>query len=205
MTFSRLGLCCGLLLISGASFAADEPFFEGTVFGGYQFGGTFTNADDDTDRKLKSAPVFGFTVNLKSTDTGYYELTYSRQSSSLSGIAPLDMTVEYLHIGGSLDFGQEGKRTIPYFLITVGGTRFTPDSKDLETETAFSLSMGGGLKIPFSQHIALRLEGRAYATILDAHSIIFCQSGADQSTCHIRVHGGSFIQAQGTAGIMFRF
>jgi len=204
MIRNRLLACCGVFaLLSEPCWAADPPFFEATLLGGFRFGGKFTNATEDADRNLDSSALFGLTLNWRSNDTGYYELTYNRQKSTLQGVVPTDMTIEYLHIGGMVDFGYPEQRNVPYFLITAGGTRLTPDRADLGDETAFSLSIGGGLKVPIGGHFALRFETRAFATFFQAHAAVFCSSAAN--VCDIHVHGGSFLQAQGTVGVTARF
>jgi hypothetical protein len=153
-------------------------------------------------------------LNVEQTEDAYYEFTYSRQSTELDqitrvppiGPAPsLEMNVEYLHLGGLLQFSEPNDRVIPYFSLTVGATRFSPQTGDLDSETDFSVGIGGGLKFPITRYFGLRLEGRGYATFLDSNANIFCASVNGAASCDIRVRGDTFFQAQAMLGLTFSF
>ena len=72
-----------------------------------------------------------------------------------------------------------------------------------ETSAYFSLSLGGGVKIPFSARAGLRLEGRGYLTILPSSTQIFCAGGGGGGSCAFGVAGDSFGQFELQAGIYF--
>ena len=207
--------------MSAPSAAADpEPLaIEITVFGGYRIGGAFEDIPDDDagtvdvdeslasgpKQKLKDTPFFGLTLNVEQTEDAYYEFSYSRQSSELQRDPAFDLTVEYLHLGGLLQFSEPNDRVIPYFSMTVGATRFTPDQAGLDTETEFSVGIGGGLKFPIAKHFGLRLEARGYITFLDSNANIFCASANGSAGCDIRVRSDTFFQAQALLGVTASF
>jgi hypothetical protein len=86
---------------------------------------------------------------------------------------------------------------------TIGVTRFSPDG-DFDSETRFSLTMGGGVKWYFNEHWAARVEGRAYFTIFDSDAQVFCVSSGG-ATCLFRVSGSVVWQIEALAGVTFRF
>lgn len=228
-----------VLFVSSAAVAQEQrqPAFEVTLFGGYRYGGEFeikpneeaTNPIPITrnSRKLKlqDAPFAGLTLNFEQTDDAYYELTYSRQDTKLQGDYPVDVTVEYLHLGGIVLFpDSENDHAIPFFGMTFGGTRFTIDGSSLVgldipnqppistqfnsrevSETDFSLGVAGGFKFPITRHIGLRLEGRGYFTFVNSDSEVFCASAGGAGTCAFRISGNSFFQAQAMLGVTAAF
>jgi hypothetical protein len=212
----------GLLLSAPVLCVAAEPAplaIEVTAFGGFRVGGAFEDIPDDstgtTDvdeslapgpkQKLKDSPFFGLTLNVEQTEDAYYEFSYSRQSTELQRDPPFDLTVEYLHLGGLLQFSEPNDRVIPYFALTVGATRFSPEQTGLDSETEFSVGVGGGLKFPITKHFGLRLEGRGYVTFLDSNANVFCASVNGTASCDVRVRGDTFFQAQALLGVTVAF
>lgn len=211
--YRRLGVTFALLLL-GAAHAAEPDKVQITPFGGYRFGGEFDLVTDDgdpltpttaADLELGSAAHYGLILNLEQEPGAYYELLYGRQSAELKGPSGFDMTVEYLHVGGNVDFARPEDRVIPYFVLTVGGTRFVPDVADAKEVIEPSLSLGGGVRIPLAPHIGLRLEARAFLTLLDSDSQIFCETDPPNAICDVRVKGDMFVQAQGLFGVTIGF
>jgi opacity protein-like surface antigen len=196
-------VCMGLL---AASFAhADDNTFEITPYGGYVTGGDFETTADESRRKLRAGSSYGVLMHLIQTTGAYYELSYSKHSTELQGADPFDLSIEYFQIGGTLDFAEPNAHVIPYIVLTVGATRFAPERKDLEEKTAASFALGGGAKIPLTKNIAIRLEARAYASLLNGDSQIFCQSSPPDLACDVRVRSDYFLQGQGLLGITIGF
>jgi len=195
------GLCA---LLARAALAEEPHTFEVTPLVGYRAGGEFTSAVDG-NRKLNSSASYGAILNLLQTPGAYYELTYSKQNTELAGSVPLQMSLEYIHFGGLLEFADPEDRVIPYFALTVGATRFIPKRPELSAETEFSFALGGGIKIPLGARVALRAEVRGYATLLNANSSIFCVASASAIGCDIRVKGDAFVQVQAVMGLTVGF
>jgi hypothetical protein len=209
--------------IGAESKAVERAGFEATVLYGHRFGGSFESTDtfltpappdpptlEPVKRDVADDNSIGIILNWEANEGGYYELLYSKQSSQLegmaptpitNGVAPFDLSVEYLHIGGVLEFGEPHWRVVPYFALTVGGTRLKPERPSGDSESEFSLSMGGGVKVPFNRYIGLRLDVRAFGTWLDSGSEVFCSSSNGTRSCDVRVHGDSFIQGQIALGV----
>jgi len=186
----------------------DPPIneFEFTPFLGYTVGGEFEDPNDGDDRDLNPAASFGLLVDFTTDDpTRHYELLYSNQSTDIEGTPKLDLDVQYLHIGGVIDFIPENRRAIPFVAGGLGATLLSPDRSGLDDETEFSLSIGGGLKIPLSDRIGIRLDARAFITFLDSDTSVFCVSAPPTAACDIRAKSDSFVQFTASLGITAGF
>ena len=170
--------------------ATAQPYdFEITPHIGYQFGGgTEVEASDemqaegslDGELDIASAPSFGVTLDSRVYGGGYAELSYSRQQTNLglrSGGEPreelFDMSVEYFQLGGLMDFrATDYSRVAPFFLMTLGATRFAAD--DYGDEFRFSIVLGAGAKISIVDRFGIRVQGRFLSTFLSSESQLFC-------------------------------
>lgn len=197
--------CIATLVANAAEAPRHENNFEITPFIGYMAGGEFRDPLDGSDRDLKEDNVFGlFADVVTDSPDRHYELIYSQQSSTVKGAIPLDMDVQYLHIGGVVDF-IDNPHVTPYIGATVGATRFSPDAVGLDDETKLSFSLGGGLKIPVTDHIGLRFDARGFVSILDSDSNIFCVSSADVNACRITARSDTIFQYSASLGITAAF
>ena len=167
---------------------------------GYRFGGQFHEETTDQDVDLKEAAAYGLAVDVEYAPDKMVEVFYSRQSTDIED-TDFDVDVEYFQIGGVAEFTQDNYT--PYAVGTVGATRFSPDG-DFDSETRFSLTMGGGVKWFFNEHWAARVEGRAYFTIFDSDAQVFCVSSGG-AACLFRVSGSVIWQIEALAGVTFRF
>jgi hypothetical protein len=183
----------------------EEPAFAITPYFGYRIGGEFENSTDGSTRELDESQSFGVILNMLQIPGRYYELSYSKQDTRLQGTLPFDLSLEYYHFGGSIDFDELGHKVIPYFVFTAGATRFSPEPAAIAAETKLSFAIGGGVRFPFNKHLSAQLETRAYVTLLDADSAIFCFSTGATAGCNIRVKGSAFIQVQAFGGLRFAF
>jgi len=167
-----------VLLIANSPALAQMPppetQFEITPFIGYQFGGDFIDrwGDDDTiSADINDSSNYGLMLNIGVFEGFQIELMYSRQDTELvSGRRPpvgwvdTDMTVEYYHAGAL--FQWKFDKVVPYVAGSMGATRFAPDR--LGSDTRFSWSAGGGVKLMFNPHVGIRFDGRFYSTYIDS-------------------------------------
>lgn len=202
MTVEARGRIVAILLAAGLL----SPAFAGAVeieispLLGYRFGGEFHEETTDQDVDLDAAGAFGLAVDIEYAPDKMVEVFYSRQSTSVEDTS-FDIDVEYFQIGGVAEFTQDNYT--PYTVGTIGATRFSPDG-DFDSETRFSLTMGGGVKWFFNEHWAARVEGRAYFTIFDSDAQVFCVSSGG-AACLFRVSGSVVWQIEALAGVTFRF
>jgi opacity protein-like surface antigen len=196
-----------LLCLASPAQAADPPqhtnFWEFTPFAGFTAGGEFEDPADGSDRDLDEDSNFGLIVNAAVDDWRHYELLYSTQSTSVDGATPIDMDVQYLQIGGIVSY-PDATRVIPYFGLTVGAARFSPDAPGLDDETKLAASIAGGFRVPITDHFAVRLDLRAFVSVLDTDGDLFCVSNSGL-TCNISAKSDTFLQYSAALGVTVGF
>lgn len=197
------------LLAAGVPASAQESSqiysnFEITPFYGYMAGGEFEDPADGSDRDVEEDNNFGIIFNAAVEKWRHYELLYSKQSTEIGGSAPMDLDVEYLQIGGTVS-SIDAERVIPYFGITVGAARFSPDAAGFDDETKLAFSVATGVKVPITEHIGLRFDARAFVSLLDTDGNIFCVSDSAGGTCAIRAKSDTLLQYSAALGVTVGF
>jgi hypothetical protein len=199
--------CCGLMTMPAAQAqSADEPNdFEITPFLGWMTGGGFESPTTGDALDVKSDTTYGIFLNMMAdVPERQYELLYARQSSSVEKVG-MDLDVQYLQIGGTVAYPNM-QHVIPYFGATVGGALLSPKGPGLDDETKLALSVGGGARFPITKHFGIRFDVRAFITLLETDSDIFCVSDpANTSGCAIKAKSDTFIQYTGSLGVSFGF
>jgi opacity protein-like surface antigen len=182
--------------------------FELTPFVGYRWGGTIF-ADQtfifNQDVDVASSANFGINFALPLGDTGMkLELMANRQSSELETESGLfepnnevaDIDVTYLHAGLQIPFARSRNAT-PYFIVSGGLANLDPQISGVSAENKFSASAGVGVKLPMSDALSIRLEGRGYYTALED----------DNNDCNVcdYFYNQDFYQGEVNMGLSFRF
>jgi opacity protein-like surface antigen len=200
---------------SRASPAAQERplMFEVAGFGALSVGGHFrldnggaVGTGTGSSVGLADHGAFALTADLRIDEGSQYELFYSREATELRGnfgMPRTNVTVEYLHIGGTLLLDDE-PQIKPYLVGGLGVTRFTPGAQG-STDTRFSASLGLGLRWPVTRHFSVRLEGRGFVTLVNPDAAVFCRSDQSGLLCRIRGSGQTFLQGEFLAGAAFAF
>ena len=205
---SGVAAAAATLVLSLPAQAADEPKynnFEITPFVGYLAGGEFEDPVDNSSRDLDAGTDFGIIMDAAADWWRHYEMIYVRNSTTVDGVTPFDMDVEYLQFGGTVSYPDaEYTHVIPYFGMTIGAARFSPDGSGLDDETKFAATIGGGLRIPINKRFGVRLDLRAFGTVLNSESDIFCVSSAGL-TCRIKAKGDFFLQYAANLGVTIGF
>lgn len=198
-----------LALLAAVPARAEGPRFELTPFGGYRLGGSFDVEDDDgNDRSvdIDNGGSWGVDLGIYRDQSSFYELLYSTQEASVDSSDPelrgVDVTTQYYHVGGTLLFADE-RWAVPWLSLTIGATEFSADGFD--SETKFSASLGGGLRLPFSDNFAATLGLRGYLTFVDSDTDLLCYSGPTSGGCLLKSEGSSFIQGEASLGLTLRF
>lgn len=191
----------GLVALAASSIVLAEQHslhapYEIGVFGGFRSGGDFVDGVTGESLDLDEGSSGGMIVRIPESSDSYVEIFYSVQDTrtqsvgSVTGDPFFDMDISYFHIGGVKEIG--GSRNRPYVLATIGFTRFEPEGAQLETETRFSLGLGGGFRFPITRGSSVRLEGRAIGTAFNSEGGIFCTNGR----CSINVNSDAFWQTE---------
>ncbi len=212
-----------LILIPTAVFAQDDDWrrrrgddrdryrsretFELSPFVGYRWGGTiFANQSFvfNQDVDVASNPNFGLNFAFPLGDTGMkLELMANRQASELETESGLfepndevaDIDVTYLHAGLQFPFARSRNAT-PYVVVSAGLANLDPQLSGVSAENRFSASAGIGVKLPMSDALSVKLEGRGYYTALEEDSsCAFCDYFYNQD----------FYQGEVNLGLIFSF
>ncbi len=206
----------GLLSVLPLSLRAQAPEqsevrrFELTPYAGYRFGGTFEDEDNTVSVELSDRSSAGFIFNVREAENTQWEVIFSRQqtradTTQISGLGPrVDVDVEYLQGGGTYQ-GRLRNGVRPYLAATLGAARITPRLSGLGDDSFVSFSIGTGLQIRPTARLGIRLEARAWGTLVDSDSTLFCRSGVQIAGCAIRVDGSILWQIETFAGLVFRF
>jgi opacity protein-like surface antigen len=196
----------GLLVLLATPVRAELPL-EITPWAGYVSGGSFLDAATSDVLRVGDSAGFGLVLGLRDTPQSGYELLYSFQRTELGGYdaagrsGPTGLDVHYLHVGGIREF--EGERVRPFVAGGLGLTALVPGGDGQGSSTNFSLSLGGGVRIPLSGRTALRLEGRGYLTFMQSGTGIFCAVSSGGGGCAVEAEGDTFGQIAVLAGISF--
>ena len=83
-------------------------------------------------------------------------------------------------------------------------TRYSAD-QGYGSDTKFSGSLGGGLRLPFNDNVAATLGVRGYLTLIESDTSIFCKSDSQGGGCLVRSSGSTFFQAEALLGLTVRF
>lgn len=205
--FASIALISVILAASLAGGAFAEP--NGilvTALGAYQWGGTIQGYYGEA--KLNDAGSFGFAVDIPVNPDVYLELIYTRQvtdmiyreyNSSSPAEEKFDLAVEYYHIGGLYTVPKDGPR--PFGTMTLGATRFAPQSSTYGSEWVFSAALGVGALVPVSERIGFRLHARLLLPFMYSGGGMWCGGGG----CSMGIYGGStIVQGDIALGLVIR-
>jgi opacity protein-like surface antigen len=199
-----------VLMLAASAASAESPRFEITPFAGGRMGGGFDATDDagvTTEADLESGASFGVDLGLYRDSNSFYELLYDRQQTSfdspVAAVDGVDVDVDYLQVGGTVLFPDE-YWFVPYLSLTIGAATFSPEGP-YDSETKFAASLGGGLRMPISDNVAVTLGLRGYLTFVSSDTDLFCASGPQGGTCLVRSTGSTLFQGEGLVGLTVRF
>jgi hypothetical protein len=154
---------------------------------------------------MDGAPALGLVVDVPLSDGFQIEGMFSHQETLVdSALEPIDkparfrVSVDHWQGGGLQEF--DGARVRPFLTGTLGLTRYASET---DSEIRFTLAAGGGVKLFPVSRLGIRLDGRAFATFLDAGGTTSVCAGP--GPCRLVFHVNIAWQAEFTAGLVFRF
>jgi hypothetical protein len=192
----------GMLLAHASPLCAQR--IEVAPFGGYQFGGDLFEVSAGRALDIDGAPALGMVVDVPISHGLQFEALFSHKAvdilmpyRSFSPAARSRFSVDQWQGGALQELGAE--RVRPFLTGMFGLTRYAIDG---DSETRFSVGAGGGVKLFPVPHVGVRLDGRVFATLLDAGATaLACGNG----TCLVALHMNVAWQAEFVAGLLVKF
>lgn len=173
-----------------------------TLYAGYVGSDGIENTTTDAKATVKSSGAFSLAVGTLLDPSRELQLMYSQQSTTLSpggSAAPFDLTVRYLHLGGtSFIEGPVGRGV--YVAGGIGATQFSPSTAGYGSEIRASLNLGVGYYWPLNDNFGLRAEARGFATFVNSSGGFMCSGG-----CVVVLRSDIFLQYEGMIGLNARF
>src|SRR5262245_63368550 len=160
-TGSILLAAVALLPVKARAGAGDV---EVAPFGGLQYGGSFNSAATGRHVSFGAGFQYGGTVDVGIAENWAVEALYARQSTDLSTIPRIGLTVERYMAGVREEKGDGPTRFLGVFLL--GLTRFAPGLDGLDADERFTAAVGLGVRAPLSPHFGLRADARVYYTVV---------------------------------------
>ena len=201
------------ILIGALPSLARSQTIEITPMAGFRFGGTLLRfeavgpAATNAGLEVGDSATFGVHLGYR---IGEFEIEalYARQPTNLqlpglfTGAPLMDLTLETWQAGGNYLIGAKDARVVPFIGFGLGLTRLLPEPQGLTDETRFSASFAGGVKFWLGKHVGIRLEGRAFVTVLDSETDRSC---GPNSGCGSQVAGTDLYQGEARGGLILRF
>jgi hypothetical protein len=201
-----------------ASAAAQEPpfRFEITPYAAYRVGGEFEPQEGQAKApggfELHEGNAKGVIFDIRTSDgTGQWELLYAHQATELDtqptflGGPTLDLDVSHFQFGGTYLFTVESPGIAPFISLGAGLARFEPRLPGTDAENYFSWSLGGGVNLRADRRVGVRLEARAFSSIIDDDNALFCVVSPAVNSCAVFVEGDQLYQFEARVGLVARF
>lgn len=206
---------------SGTALAQERPKrVELGVYGGYLFGNTIEGRAEATPGQpdvpvltskasIGSAAAYGATIDLLVRRGAFAEISYTRQATDLSlrisdgSQYRYDLLVQYLQIGGLLEFRTPGADWLrPIFGGTIGAAIYSADDAGFKYEEgALAMIFEGGVKIRLAPFLGLRVRGRLLGTFITDQSALLCAGGG----CAFAYSGSVLVQGEVGGGAYVTF
>lgn len=192
-----------LLSVAAPAAAQTSDRVEVSASAGYRLGGDFYEIASRRPVDNDGAPSFGIAVNIPFTRDTQIEALVTHQQARVAvpgGGSPdtrFRVTVDHYQVGGLTEFG--GVRARPFLTGLLGLTRYEASG---DHELRFSASAGGGVKLFPTPRVGIRLDGRVFATLVDADfDTLACTVG----TCVGSIDAWIVWQAEFTTALVIRF
>ncbi len=183
-------LAAAIVLFGGALGASAQPVLEITPTVGFRWGGEIRAEDTaalDRDADLEEGHSLGLVVDIPVSNHLQIELLFDHQSTGLGSSTlfgpterEFDLDIDYYHVGAL--FQWKAKSVTPFIVGSIGIADLDPKDSFNSSSRRFSTSFGGGVKVPLSSHLAVRLEGRGFWT--DTGDTGFDDDDDDHYHCH---------------------
>ena len=169
---------------------------------GYQSGATVKIRGGELN--FEGSQNVGLFIDLNIWTGAQFEISWTRQDtkvtlSDTTGAHQADLfdaAIDYVQVGAQL--GTRKGRAFTFSSVGLGFTHFNPKGVDVSDSWKFSVSVGIGSEIFFSDRLGMRIHGRLLPTFLTAGSDIFC----DDDRCYSKVESGALLQWDFALGLI---
>ena len=163
MTFRS---CAGAIIVV-SSLAGRAPILsaqgiEVSPVSGYRFDSNFFETVAGQQIDSDGAQALGIVLDVPLSNGVQVEGFFTHQEARV-GVNHWRVSIDHWQGGGLQEFG--AGRVRPFLTGTLGLTHYAAEASN---ELRFNLGAGGGVKLFATPHLGLRLDGRAFATFLDA-------------------------------------
>jgi len=199
-TSPLLASALAIVLLCAAAPAAAQA--SATLFAGYASTNGIDNATNSASADVKDDATFGVAIGLPFDASRELQLLYSQQSTTLApggGAAPFDLTIRYLHFGGTVFVDRRVGQGF-YAVGGVGVTQFSPGTAGYGNEYKPSMNVGFGYHLPLGDRLALLAEARGYLTFVNSSGGFLCSGG-----CVVVLKSDAVTQVEAKIGLMARF
>jgi Outer membrane protein beta-barrel domain len=199
-----------LIAFSSVPAAHAQRGVELTPFAGWMWGGTLDYASGSIH--VNAAPSYGGMLGVEVRPSEFVEISYWYQGADviarpfgLPDFKFMELATHYIQAGGTKYMRPLGSaKVVPFATGGLGMTIFSPSNGpagvNLDDETVFSISVGGGLRYEVNEKVALRLQSRLLLpTQLWGAGVWFGTGGGGVS-----VSGTSIAQGDATLGIVIK-
>jgi hypothetical protein len=184
----RLTILSSALILATATLLHAQGVEIAPVAGFRGGGAAFTTLAGD--RLAHDTPALGVIVDVPLDGGLQVEAAFSHQHSD-------DLTTDHWQVGGLQEFLPG--RIRPFLTGVLGLTRYGVGGSN---EVRFLTGAGAGVKLLAGSRVGLRLDGRIFATFLDADgTALVCGGGP----CFVHLHVDVAWQGEFTAGLVVRF
>jgi len=196
-----------VLVASVAPSFAQTRGVEITPYVGYQAGGSASSFEGSLS--ILADVTYGAAVDIRFSPDTTLQFLFNRQDTNVD-IRVNDLfetirfreglVVDYYHFGGTVEFPRDKIR--PYFVMTIGASRFDLDREGVRDEWRFSMGVGGGFKTHFSDRFGIRVDGRIFPTFVNTDGGFFCTLPGG---CLVSITSDFFVQANASFGVFVGF
>jgi hypothetical protein len=176
--------------------------FELTAFAGARLGGEFEDGATAAPRDLDASGSFGLAAGFPLGGERTLELVWSHQEGRVGaddvGGTPVELDLDLLTVGGTFEWVRPHTR--PFVSSTAGVMFLSPEGAGLDLEALLAFTVGGGLKVPLSECVALRFEARGVLTVALGGASGICGGGG----CVLGFSGAGVGQLELLAGVSWR-
>lgn len=153
-------------------------------FAGYMFGGSVKYVEGKL--KIENGMDYGLSLLIPVESIMDVELNYTRMESKASFTPyagyPLytyqetNLATNYFQVGALKKFMDEGK-AVPFGSFSLGATWFSPSDQQFQDVWRFSIALGLGVKIMFSDRVGIMLRGRLMMPMTFAGTSLYVGTG----------------------------